>query len=70
MFSADDTIAKALAAADNANGPDGTIVCNSEDTAYAVAAQLTASTTAWWCIDSTGAAKSEADTIDTSTACP
>ena len=54
---ADSTIAKAIAAADVANGPTGTVTCNSSGTAYAVQSQLMTDNTKYWCIDNAGNSK-------------
>jgi prepilin-type N-terminal cleavage/methylation domain-containing protein len=53
---ADATVAKQVAAADTANGT-GSVTCNvaAGGTAYAVSAQLVASPTNYYCVDSTGA---------------
>jgi prepilin-type N-terminal cleavage/methylation domain-containing protein len=59
---ADATVAKAIDAANLANG-DGVITCNSSATAYAVQAQLLTDNTKYWCIDSTGSAKQEDDAM-------
>ncbi|OGG48299.1 hypothetical protein A3G63_03580 [Candidatus Kaiserbacteria bacterium RIFCSPLOWO2_12_FULL_52_8] len=72
---ADATIAKQIAAADEVNGTAGVVTCNvSEDgTAYAVAAQLVANTSAYFCVDSTGTATTTTTALATSpvaTACP
>src|SRR5690606_21942183 len=55
---ADATIVKAITGADTANG-SGTVVCNNSTSAYAVSAQLSADTTKYWCVDSSGTAKQE-----------
>ncbi len=58
---AEPTIAKAIAAADTANGA-GMVTCNSSATTYAVQAGLLSGVSGnmYWCVDSTGNAKSEA----------
>lgn len=56
LFVADATIAKAVAAADAANG-SGTVACNNSTNAYAIQAQLLSDSTKYWCLDSTGTAK-------------
>ena len=70
---ADATIANAIAGADLANGA-GSVTCNSSETpaVYAVQAQLLAGIDGnmYWCVDSTGNAKSETDAmIADATAC-
>ena len=66
---ADPTITKAIAGMTTAGGGVAP-VCGSSATAYAIQEKLTASTTAYWCADSTGAAK--VDTVMTAgaTVCP
>jgi prepilin-type N-terminal cleavage/methylation domain-containing protein len=55
----DATIQKALTGALTASGGTaGSVACNAAATSYAVGVKLTASA-AWWCVDSTGAAKNE-----------
>ncbi|MBI2023785.1 prepilin-type N-terminal cleavage/methylation domain-containing protein [Candidatus Giovannonibacteria bacterium] len=50
--------------------PSGvTLVCNSSGTAYAVQANML-STSNYWCVDSTGASKTETAALGTATACP
>lgn len=56
MFVVDTVIARAIAAANSANGPSMGITCNSSATAYAVQAQLPSTANTWWCVDSTGKA--------------
>ena len=56
LFVADTTVAKAVAAADSANGA-GTVTCNNSASAYAIQAELTATAGTYWCVDSTGNAK-------------
>jgi prepilin-type N-terminal cleavage/methylation domain-containing protein len=67
VFVADTTVAKAIAAADLANGTDatyGVVTCNNSATAYAIQAGLPsgvgAANSRYWCVDSTGNAKPEA----------
>jgi prepilin-type N-terminal cleavage/methylation domain-containing protein len=67
--------AKAIAGAESANGA-GTVVCNPGDgTAYAVESDLLSgikvgsNTNMFWCVDSTGNAKSEAAALGTRTSC-
>lgn len=64
LFAADATIAKAIAGADAANG-SGTVTCNNSTTAYAVQAGLLSGIggNMYWCVDSTGNAKSEASAM-------
>lgn len=64
----DATIARAISAADNANGA-GSVACNNSTTAYAIQAQLLADNTKYWCIDSTGNAKQETAALGTATVC-
>lgn len=53
----DATIAKAVAAADTANGTRS-VGCASDGTSYVVAAELSATpAAAYWCVDSTGNSK-------------
>lgn len=56
---ADTTIAKAITAADAANGTAATanVVCGSKSTEYAIAVQMVADSTKYWCVDSSGTAK-------------
>ena len=72
MFSADSTIAKAITAANSANGSGG-VKCESNGTAYMVAADLVSSSN-YWCVDSTGAGKSGSGAVsavsNTAYACP
>lgn len=51
------TIKKATDAANLANGPTGTVVCRSLGQSYAVAAQMVADSSTYWCVDSSGTAK-------------
>ena len=66
----DATIEKAAAGAESANG-SGTVVCNSISTAYAVGSGLQAGIggNMFWCVDSTGNAKSESVALGALTAC-
>ena len=61
LFAADTVIAKAVAGAEAANGA-GTVTCNNSATAYAIQSGLLAGVggNMYWCVDSTGTAKSEA----------
>ncbi|MBI4065659.1 type II secretion system protein [Candidatus Kaiserbacteria bacterium] len=69
VFTADTTVANAIAAADLANGA-GTVTCNNSTTAYAVQAQLLNDNTKYWCVDSKGSAKEEtAAMVAGATAC-
>ena len=72
MFSADTTIAKAVAAADSANGTGG-VKCESNGTNYLVAADLVA-TSSYWCVDAGGVAKSHSGAVssisNTAYSCP
>lgn len=74
MFSADTSIAKAIAAADNVNGSSGTMKCESNGSAYLVAAELVGTSGSYWCIDSNGTAKVHAGAVstisNTAYACP
>jgi len=65
----DTTVTKALAGADSANG-SGNVDCAAGGTTYVVAAAL--STSGYWCVDSTGTAKSYTTALPTSaiSACP
>jgi prepilin-type N-terminal cleavage/methylation domain-containing protein len=67
----DSTIARALSAADSANGGGAVPTCNvaSGGAAYAVSSVLVA-TTSYWCVDSTGNSKSHSSALGTATACP
>ena len=47
---------------------ENTIICNSSGTAYAVSDNLSASST-YWCVDSTGASKTESNSLGSSTSC-
>jgi len=71
LFAADLVIARAIAAADSANGA-GTVTCNNSATAYAVQAGLLNGIggNMYWCIDSQGSAKAETDAMaEGATAC-
>jgi len=50
------TIQKAIVATDVSNGT-GVIICGAKATEYAIASQLVADSTKYWCIDSSGTAK-------------
>ena len=65
---AETTIAKAITAADAANGT-GTMVCNNSTTAYAAQAQLVSVSTDYWCVDSTGFAGKKTAALGTATVC-
>jgi len=68
----DDATAKnQIAAADTANGT-GSVVCNisGDGSAYAVAAQLVANSSAYYCVDSTGISTTTVSVLDTDTVCP
>lgn len=67
----DRTIRRAAEAADDANGPSGTVTCNvsADGTAYAVSAQLVTDTSKYWCVDSTAAGRIESAPLGTATAC-
>ena len=59
-----------LAAADSTNGA-GSVTCNSSATAYAMQAQLVSpAVTTYYCVDSTGAAKTGTTALAALTACP
>jgi prepilin-type N-terminal cleavage/methylation domain-containing protein len=63
-------VANNVAAADDANGA-GIVACNSIATAYAISAQLVASTSVThYCVDSTGRATEGATALGTNTVCP
>ena len=53
---AEATIAKQIAAADDANGAGKAVVCNPSATAYAIAAELVTTSGETYCIDSLGTA--------------
>jgi hypothetical protein len=61
MFVADATMAKAIAQALTAGGTSGSVQCYSGVSDYVVQAKLATAigTNNYWCIDSTGNAKSE-----------
>ncbi len=65
----DTTIARAITAVDAANGA-GTVVCGNSTTAYAITAQMSADTTKFWCVDSTGLARSGPTLVAGGTVCP
>ena len=66
----DQSIEKAVAGADSANG-SGTVGCNMSSTAYAAAAQLVTDNTKAWCVDSAGNAKQIANnTLGAGVVCP
>lgn len=72
MFS-DSNIARAVSAADAANGPTGTVTCNvsAGGDAYVVSAQLVTDTTTYWCVDSVSVGKILSAPLGaTDTACP
>ena len=73
MFSADATMLRAITLADGANGSAGGTKCESNGTAYAVGIDLTAVSN-YWCVDSSGTAKSESGAVsslsNTAYACP
>ena len=53
------------------NAGSGAVVCSDSTTAWAMSAQLKTSTSAYWCVDNTGASKSESVNIATNaTVCP
>src|SRR3989344_4108640 len=53
----DATVARALTAADAANGAGAAPACNSSATEYAAQSALVATAGTYWCVDSTGNAK-------------
>jgi len=53
----DTIVARAITAAESANGTGGTVTCTASATAYAVSSTLVADTTKYWCVDSTGNSK-------------
>lgn len=65
------TVVKAIAGAENANGT-GAVVCNAAAQAYAVSSALLAGIggNMFWCVDSTGNAKSHAAALGAATVCP
>ena len=63
-------VAKALVAADAANGTTVAAFCSSSATAYAVTAQLVAIPGDYWCVDSTGNARGVTGTAAAITVCP
>lgn len=74
----DATVARAIAAAENANGTGG-VVCNVDTTdgsEYAISSALQAgvvvgtATNMFWCVDSTGNATSHGTALGAATACP
>jgi len=62
-------IARAITATDVVNGT-GVIVCGSSATTYAIAAQMVADGTKYWCIDSSGTAKKTTALTAGATVCP
>ncbi len=66
----DSTVAKALTAADAANGTTVAAFCSATATAYAATAQMVAIPGNYWCVDSTGNAKSVTGTAAGITVCP
>lgn len=68
---AEATVAKAIAGAEAANGA-GAVVCNAAAQAYAVSSALLAGIggNMFWCVDSTGNAKSHASALGSATVCP
>ena len=68
----DSQVAKALTAADTANGTTGGSFCAvlANGSAYAATAQLVASSTSYWCVDSTGNAIGKTGTAAALTVCP
>ncbi|OGG93812.1 hypothetical protein A2609_01010 [Candidatus Kaiserbacteria bacterium RIFOXYD1_FULL_47_14] len=67
---ADTQVERARAAADAANGTTEAAFCSATATTYAATAQLVADNTKYWCIDSTGNAKSITGTAAGITVCP
>ena len=70
---ADTTIAKQIAGADTANGSAGSTACNvaANGSAYAIAADLTATTGTVYCVDSLGTAITASTTLASiGTVCP
>ena len=68
-------LAPMLTAADNANGTGGGQDCNESATAWAMAAQLVSTPGSYYCVDSTGAARTNVGVIGTgfgasATVCP
>ena len=57
----DTTINKALVGADTANGAGKNVACYAGGTQYVVGTDLVSS--GWWCVDSTGSAKTETGTV-------
>jgi|CXWL01.1.fsa_nt_gi prepilin-type N-terminal cleavage/methylation domain-containing protein len=66
---ADTTIARAITAADSANG-SGVAVCANSATAYAISVALSSTPARNWCVDSTGASSNSTTALGTSTVCP
>ncbi len=58
VFVVDTTVAKAVAAADSANG-SGTVTCNNSTSAYAIQVQLVSDNTKYWCVDNSGNSRQE-----------
>ncbi|MBI5405777.1 type II secretion system protein [Candidatus Kaiserbacteria bacterium] len=70
LFS-DPTVQKQMAAADTANGPTGTIVCNvaALGAAYAASAELVSTPGKYYCVDSLGTGTTTATALGTNTSC-
>ena len=70
LFS-DPTIQKQIQAADTANGPIPTVVCNTavDGSAYAVSAGLVYSAGTYYCVDSSGVGTTTAIALGTNTSC-
>lgn len=70
LFS-DATVARAVQAADTANGTTLGVTCNvdADGTAYAASAALVAQVGAYWCVDSLGAGTTTVTALGTNVSC-
>lgn len=65
----DSTIARAITAAESANG-SSSVVCNNSTSAYAISSPLSSNSSLYWCVDSTGFSGQRSTALGTATACP
>ena len=65
----DTNIARAVTAAESANG-SSSVVCNNSTSAYAISSPLSSSSSVYWCVDSTGFSGQRSTALGTATACP
>lgn len=70
LFVLDATIADTILPKIDSDNGSGTLLCRGSATAWAVKSQLTADTTQYFCVDSTGTAKQSTSATLTTTVCP